>query len=381
MKNFLKNIFRSKSENIIECKEEEVKETLPPFITYWMLMQMEETLLREINNQCAIAPVKISVPEDIKQEKSRLVAELYRLKSLGLQESKNYKILDKRFTELKDRIDEVEDKNFQNKKNYTKAKLLIRYISLIKEYFGKDATLVDREKFKNLLKRYQLETGFLEDYTGIIPEENLDDISHFQENYNCLRRLESPILYYTFTSGEYKRMTIEDRKFLLKTIGVKDYNSYCRFLTNDSYFSLSRISKITTVSDIWIGDYVKSECKKIKEEYKNSVLLLPSSLPFYSISQSNSHLSFYNPSLEKYRYLDHIDIKTSSLNSPLMIACPKEDLQTKNKIKIEQKPKDPIVYFDSPFGVVVITAWGKESEDEIIKHYTIINNILKDALV
>lgn len=51
----------------------------------------------------------------------------------------------------------------------------------------------------------------------------------------------------------------------------------------------------------------------------------------------------------------------------MFIACPKSNLQ--EKVVIVSYPIDPIIFQYCPFGVLIYTMWGKESEDKVFEEY------------
>ena len=59
----------------------------------------------------------------------------------------------------------------------------------------------------------------------------------------------------------------------------------------------------------------------------------------------------------------------------LFIACPEEQLKVKELI-ITTRAVDPIVFQISPYGIVIHSMWGEESEDKIFEEYKKINNLL-----
>ena len=51
----------------------------------------------------------------------------------------------------------------------------------------------------------------------------------------------------------------------------------------------------------------------------------------------------------------------------MFIACPKSNLQ--EKVAIVSYPIDPIIFQYCPFGVLIYTMWGKETEDKVFEEY------------
>lgn len=51
----------------------------------------------------------------------------------------------------------------------------------------------------------------------------------------------------------------------------------------------------------------------------------------------------------------------------MFIACPKSNLQ--EKVVIVSHAVDPIIFQYCPYGVLIYTMWGKESEDKVFEEY------------
>lgn len=59
----------------------------------------------------------------------------------------------------------------------------------------------------------------------------------------------------------------------------------------------------------------------------------------------------------------------------MFIACPMNQLQHQT-VELIREVVDPIVFQPCPYGTIIYTMWGEESEDEIIQEYKRLNNLI-----
>lgn len=209
---------------------------------------------------------------------------------------------------LKDRIRDINTYN----RNIIKARELLDYIKIMNEFLGDSVILVSRDSFYKLCHKYKLSIGLLEQFTGVIPDANLKE----------------------FSDIKYK---------------MDHYSGYVKLDTNKYIIEIQRIYNFSDKSDFSIRKY-----------FDNNFNII--SYPAYIYDMGDIE-EFKNKEWAKkvslsVRYTRRDDI---------FIACPKSNLQ--EKIVIVSHAVDPIIFQYCPYGVLIYTMWGKESEDKVFEEY------------
>ncbi len=274
----LSNLFNLKSKKPVELT---IKESLAKLAVD----------LIEASKNTSLIPLK---PNNISKEYARLT-------ELGLGNSMNAKF-------LKERITDIDTYN----KDILKAYELLSYIKTMNRLLGDSVILVSRDSFYKLCHKYKLSIGFLKDFTGIIPDANLKELSDIQD------KLE-------FCSG------------------------YVKLNINENTVRVHRIYNYSNKSN-----------SSIRKYFDYNFNIIP-----YSINTSNmSNIEeFKNEEWAKKVILDIRYIRRSDI----FIACPKSNLQ--EKVTIVSNIVDPIIFQYCPFGVLIYTMWGEEAEDKVFEKY------------
>lgn len=209
---------------------------------------------------------------------------------------------------LKDRIRDINTYN----RNIIKARELLDYIKIMNEFLGDSVILVSRDSFYKLCHKYKLSIGLLKQFTGVIPDANLKE----------------------FSDIKYK---------------MDHYSGYVKLDTNKHIIEIQRIYNFSDKSDFSIRKY-----------FDNNFNII--SYPAYIYDMGDIE-EFKNKEWAKkvslsVRYTRRDDI---------FIACPKSNLQ--EKIVIVSHAVDPIIFQYCPYGVLIYTMWGKESEDKVFEEY------------
>ena len=132
----------------------ENKEEQKPLITIDKELSKLAIDLVGVSESAALVPLK----------SNDLSGEYARLCGLGLGNSANAKF-------LKDRMRDIDAYN----RNIIKARELLAYIKTMNEFLGDSVILVSRNSFYKLCHKYKLSVGFLEQFTGVIPDANLKE--------------------------------------------------------------------------------------------------------------------------------------------------------------------------------------------------------------
>ena len=234
------------------------------------------------------------------------------LVKIGLENSANAKV-------LKKQLDNINEYN----KTITKALELLKYIKDVNSLLGNSVILVSTKAFYDLCRKYGLSIGFLQDFTGVIPAQNLNELLEIS---NKLRT---------------------------------NSNSHKLHLNNQ----IVRVNKISNYSNEKSDSYVK----KRLEYYFNILQVFTFSMSDISLCCAENFKE------EKWTTHVYIDVDHASPDD-FFIACPKSNLQEKSIIF--SKPIDPIIFQYCPFGVLIYTMWGDEAEDTVFEEYKKLNNLI-----
>ena len=253
------------------------------------------------SERTALVPLK---EDNISAKYSELV-------KLGLKNSANAKV-------LKKQLDNI---NYYNN-TILKAQELLKYLKDVNNLLGNSVILVNTNTFYELCRKYKLFIGLLQDFTGVIPAQNLNELMDIS---NKLR-------------------------------------------TNDNAFKLRINYQIVQVNKI--SNYSERSDSYIKErlEYYFNILQMAT----YRISD----VSLYNDkNFKKEKWAEHVYVDIDLVASDdFFIACPKSNLQERPVIM--SKPIDPIIFQYCPFGVLIYTMWGDEAEDKVFEEYKKLNNLV-----
>lgn len=258
---------------------------------------------------------KISAPEVVSNEYKRLC-------NLGLSNTKNAKI-------LKTKIDEVESVNegidLYNA-DIDKRKEFCQFVKEMLEVFGHNTLLIRFDDFEQIVKKYNLTCGCLEDYTGVIPEKNLKELEEAKRNLKKAKgyELDMPMRYVPIFSN-------------LDIYKIFDYPCLSK-----------NILALRKVIEVDASRVSKNNIKNLKV------------FPFIKPSDDDT---------EEVLLQISGGIRLSSEATDLFIVAPYKDMKNGVKFSHFVKSEDPFICSYTPFGIMVHTAWGEEAEDEVLEKY------------
>lgn len=230
-----------------------------------------------------------------------LSGEYSRLCRLGLGNSANAKFLEERICDI----------NAYNR-NILRARELLDYIKTMNEFLGDSVILVSRDSFYELCHKYKLSIGFLDQFTGVIPDANLKE----------------------FSDIKYK---------------MDYYSGYVKLYTNQHIVKIQHIYNRSGRSDSSIHKYFDDNFNII-------------SYPAYIYNMDDIE------EFENEGWAKKVSLTVQYVNrKDMFIACPKSNLQ--EKVVIVSHAVDPIIFQYCPYGVLIYTMWGKESEDKVFEEY------------
>lgn len=265
-------------------------------------------------------------------------SEYDRLCRLGLANTKNAQI-------LKTKIDEVGVIN-KGIDSYNaaidKQNEFFQFIKEMLEVFGHNTLLVRFDDFEQIIKKYNLTCGCLEDYTGVIPEKNLKELEEAKENLKKAKKFD----YKDYSPRFYVPLFYHDDLRYKNLHYPSLYKNIC---------DLRRVKEIDT-------DHVDSATIKRLKVF-----------PFIStIEYSDSDII-----MDKFKQRRR-GIKLSENKTNLFIVAPYKDMKNGIKFRHFVKAEDPFICSYTPFGIMIHTAWGEEAEDEVLNKYYAQLNLLED---
>lgn len=258
-----------------------------------------------------VAIIQNAIEEQKKEYRKipeKIESEYGYLNSLGLGNTKNAEI-------FKDKIDDIKRENDEIKKHNEQIDFNKKRLEFIKEttqVFGKKVLLVTYEDFEYIINKYNLVCGLLEQYTGVIPKQNIDELD------NARKTIEGNNIY---TSKYIKK--------LVMILGVRYSIDYGKF-----------------------GDYSKFPFAYITNEYMH--YWIPDD---YMVISSGKEASWLELNVSKPTHF--------------FIAAPKKDMNFNESFleKLIARPKDPFICSYTEFGMLVHTKWGEEADDEVLDKY------------
>ena len=230
------------------------------------------------------------------------------LVKLGLENSANAKI-------LKKQLDNI---NYYNN-TILKAQELLKYLKDVNNCLGNSVILVNTSTFYELCRKYNLSIGLLQDFTGVIPAQNLNELMDISNKLH--------------TDNNASRLHIN--------------------------YQTVRVNRISNYSGGKSDSYVKERL-----EYYFNILQVHT----YSLSDiSLCHAENFT----EEKWADHVFVDVDYVTPDnFFIACPKFNL--KERPVIISKPIDPIIFQYCPFGVLIYTMWG----DKVFEEYKKLNNLV-----
>lgn len=245
-------------------------------------------------------------------KENNISAKYSELVKLGLENSANAKVLKKQSDNI----------NYYNN-TILIAQELLKYLKDVNNYLGNSVILVNTSTFYELCRKYNLSIGLLQDFTGVIPAQNLNEL-----------------------------MGISNK--------LHTYNNASRLRIN---YHTVRINKIYNYSTEKSDSYVKERL-----EYYFNILQVDT----YRLSDI---CLYHAENFTEEKWVHHVYVNVDYVTpDDFLIACPKSNLREKPVIM--SKPVDPIIFQYCPFGVLVYTMWGDEAEDKVFEEYKKLNNLI-----
>ena len=268
---------------------------------------------------------ELAIPKNLDYENSRL-------QRLGLVSSQNMKVVQSELDKFR-----AINKDIKSYNDY--VEYLNRFKAFLKEMFelfGHHTLLVRFDDFEYILNKYNLTCGPLCAYTGAIPEENIQDIEKVTQLISIAKD-------YEFEKTRSSVGTITEEWNILRSTrldGPRKIYKYPR-LAED-------IKDLHVIKEISSGYYTEEAIRLIsrfpfKIDGKNE---LACGVPY------NSRAISYNSEITR-----------------LFIAAPNNQMANALKVVSNIRTEDPFICSYTPYGVMIHTSWGEESEDVILQKY------------
>ena len=274
---------------------------------------------------------KLSLPEKAQTEKKLLA-------SLGLHNTKNMKVI----RDAEDKIDEHNNIIETNKR-------VLKIIEEMHAAFGKKAMYLPMNVFTQILDKYHLSVGCLNDYKGTIPEANIAEIAKAKEIVDKIHDNEKVIHYDKPTTVKrHKTETIWDDK-------ITGYRSI-HVMVEEPDFEYS-----------WMRDIYPTLARSLESWYR-----------LITVTKEEDKSSYRRFPMIKptavSRWSHRVDWETHTL----LIAAPVQEMDTLYEISERIITDDPIVFSTVGNGVIIYSMWGDEGNDEVLRKYQELNKFIAE---
>jgi hypothetical protein len=226
-----------------------------------------------------------------------------KLVKLGLSNSVNAR-------ELKTIIDNQTVYN----ESIIKARKLIEYIKKVNSVLNKNSYLISFEQFEQVCQKYNLVYNLLENYTGVIPEENIIQLESISDKISRIPN-------------------INENLYLVNEVNITSGGrAFANWVEYKKILYLPSLVSLNFGDQIWNSDIIR--------DYPDCPV---SDFPV---------LNYVNAS--------------KLTNTTFLIAAPESYFKDDFKITINE---DPIVFQICPYGCLIHSVWGEEANDVVLERY------------
>lgn len=288
---------------------------------------MNTTLELELKKHSENYSKELKKVEELDNKKQELPQD--RLKKLGFSSSFGM-----------DLINQVVGKDLEFLNTINKACEILAFIREVKDCFGENVIVIKRSDFVSIVEKYNLQCGTFDNYTGVVPEKNIDEI---ESVFEIIKK------FYMFDEELLNKYVNLEKVFVHTTRDRDGIERERRYMTRVNSFSMTRINKF-----------------KYRKELK-----IFSRIPLlYNTGRGfdwNADKQFGKEGFG--RAMTRVDRNESYRN--LFICAPRQEM--KNGLKIitlsKKQAEDPFICSFCDYGIIIYTAWGKEAEDEMLNKY------------
>lgn len=301
-------LFKGNSSTIVAIDPEPNRQVTTNLATLLIL-----TMTAELAQAEHVTGQLVPVINDVRESYNRLLR-------LGMGSTQNA-------LALRDRINE----NEQASMNKSRAMDLIKFVKAAQSHFGPKTILISYTAFDELCKKYNLATGALENYCGVIPVENIADIDAVMVKMSTFSHIES--------------------------INVRPNDDMSK-----GY--MLRVDSMDIRSD-------DEQIEKFVNKYDGLIMVKQRAPHFDGAWWPEDCIDAKQYTDYKWSNLTKIYGKVVDSRT-MFIACPQKYLKNP-EIKISKILVDPAVFQYTPYGILIHTIWGEEAEDVAFKKFMELN--------
>ena len=195
-----------------------------------------------------------------------------------------------------------------------RAQNLIEYIKKVNSILNKNSYLISFEQFEQVCQKYNLVYNSLENYTGVIPEENIIQLENISNKISEIPNINKDL-------------------YLVNEVKISsDGKDFANWVKDKRILYLPSLRTLKFGNQIWNSDIIIDylDCPKVK--YTSLNLVIASKLT----------------------------------NTTFLIAAPETHFKDDFKITINE---DPIVFQICPYGCLIHSVWGEEANDVVLERY------------
>lgn len=271
---------------------------------------------------------KLSLPEKAKAEKQLLA-------SLGLHNTKNMQV-----------IRDAEDKITEHNNIIETNKRVLKIIEEMHIAFGKKAMYLPMNVFTQILDKYHLSVGGLNDYKGTIPETNLQEIVNASE--------------------------------IVKTLSAEEYTTITKF---NPIVKANMVNIAGSAYDFGLSNYTDERQRVFNALQQKCPTITESLEKWYRIETIHPHNE--KPEYRRFPMIPNKwrrdwDFRTDWDAHYMLIAAPSHEMNTVFEITEKRLTDDPIVFSTVGTGVIIYSMWGEEGDDEVMRKYQELNKFIAE---
>ena len=273
---------------------------------------------------------KLSLPEKAQAEKKLLA-------SLGLHNTKNMKV-----------IRDAEDKIVEHNNIIETNKRVLKIIEEMHAAFGKKAMYLPMNVFTQILDKYHLSVGCLNDYKGTIPETNLQEIVNASK--------------------------------IVNTLAKEDYKTIAKFDAR-SRANQVNLSSVYHKESLTLPDFTEERQRLFNALQQQCPTITESLEKWYRIETIHPHNE--KPEYLRFPMIPNKwrrdwDFRTGWDAHYMLIAAPSHEMNTVFEISEKRLTDDPIVFSTVGTGVIIYSMWGEEGDDEVMRKYQELNKFIAE---
>lgn len=307
----------------------------------WSIFKRKEFYTAEQVHAEVIAQTLVMI-ENIKQDMQKLSlpekaqAEKQLLASLGLHNTKNMKV-----------IRDAEDKIVEHNNIIETNKRVLKIIEEMHIAFGKKAMYLPMNVFTQILDKYHLSVGGLNDYKGTIPETNLQEIVNASK--------------------------------IVKTLAVEEYQPVVKF---DVKAKANRVNLMSVYDPSFqLPDFTEDRQRLYNALQQKCPTITESLEKWYRIETIHPHKN--KPEYRRFpmvpkKWRRDWDFRTGWDAHYVLIAAPSHEMNTVFEISERRVTDDPIVFSTVGTGVIIYSMWGEEGDDEVMRKYQELNKFIAE---